>query len=154
MPKRGKYFKYLFDDKQNVPRSTLCRKRKLENSSNNEDNSMKNHSSLNLKITTLTEVNAQNFVNDSNEVQTSIESDETHINQLNRDTVLDPEDIQGCNAEVVSEFDHEDKPNYFNINLNDEHSKEDLCAASLAFFFSGKMTQHHFLNGIKFFNTV
>ena len=86
----------------------------------------------NIQVNQLTELNNDNFL-----------SVNFVINEMNASSIEASDEILESN---------DDNQKLFEMNLNEEHSKEDLAAAALSFFFAGKMTQEHFSKCMKFFN--
>ena len=119
------YFQYLYDDNILVPRSTIKRrKRKLK----------------------------QN--------EAVISNEEKKSDTLSSPVLFNVEDIRSEESGAIHEQTLENENDEDN-NINDfsnsnfltsETNKEELCAAALTFFFTGKMTQSHLSFGLKFFN--
>ena len=136
MPKRGPYFKYLRNEDRLIPASTKSsrKKRKIE------IENLQNMSTITSKINfSNVAMNAENNSPQNEFTNVDIYIDHV-VNMIYEDDVL-----------IVNESDDDTSEETFMIEGNDTN-KTELCAAALAFYFSGRMAQEHFSIAIKFFN--
>ena len=125
--KRGRYFKYLRDNKIKIPRTTLLYRSKLR------ANDITRHQS---PVDNLQKKNI--------------------FEERKNNNVISEDDYDGFINEQSSESEDDDNLithafQYGNFQ-NEKNSTEELCAAAMAFYYSGNMTQIHFSSAMRFFN--
>ena len=132
--KRGKYLKYLCNEQIKIPKSTQSYHRKKART---DQQLISSHLKQQLYI------EKTNEVQDNSKSLAIIIQNKILPEKISLNSIHDFHNTTSSN-DVVTDF--------FEMDFSFEHTKEDLSAAALTFYFSGKMTQEHFSKALKFFN--
>ena len=172
MPKRGKYLAYIGDKTKNVPRTTsLYRNKKKKDKEKNNIIQEIINSSLSIETT---ESRNEDTDKENNYINQEIIDSSLRIETAesrNEDKDKQKKTVNHSNIEVENYNDNllslEEKiksgsiennvlfNDVLNLNANNKNfKKEELCAAALVFFFSGKMSQSQFSVATKLINLV